>query len=160
MPIKISFIPYVPPIKHPAKIVLTSQQRFERIKFKLSKNKTKLRLFHFNLIEGLNGKVVLFNGDGKEIGLFNNSLEGARIARQTALNLFLASEDQNGGFSFTSSVNYEFMSYEEIEKAKLQTSRLLDYNPFKVCKNCDFQFEPEEFLLHKCIVGATWIVFI
>lgn len=158
MPIKISIAPYIPPIKHPAKIVLTSQQRFDRLIKRLSRSRTKLRKFHFNLLQGLNGKVCLFDGDGIEVDQFTNSIEGIRIARQTALRLFLSNENQQGGFNFTSAINPEFMSFEEIEKARLQTRKLLDYQPFHLCSNCKFQFETEEFGSHRCIVGENWAV--
>lgn len=160
MPIKLSFVPYIPPIKYLTKITLTPAQRFERITRKLDKSKTILRKYHFNLVEGLNNKTCLFDGEGKEIGSFEKSIEGTRIAREVALNIFLFGENQNGGFQFTSSINNELMSYDEIERAKMQTKKNLEYQPFNLCKNCEFQFEPEDFSIHHCIIGRNWIVFV
>lgn len=153
MKFQIASKPYVKVSKLP-KIELTPRQKFERLVSKLDK-KSKLRQFHFNLIPH-GSKVVLFDGIGNELGFYSFSIEGIREARVYALTLFQEAKNQNGGYSVTAPA-MDFLTYEEVELAKKQTSKLLAYNPFVHCSYCKFQFELDsELKNHRC--GKDWAI--
>lgn len=153
MKFQLSQKPYVKVCRLP-KIELTPKQKFDRLAFRLDK-KTKLRLYHFNLIPH-GKKVFLFNGIGDELGFYDFSIDGIRQARIDALAIFQEAKNQNGGYSVTAPA-MDFLSYEEIELAKKQTSKLLAYNPFVICKDCKFQFENErELQNHRC--SESWAI--
>lgn len=64
------------------------------------KNKTNLRKFHFKQI-AFGDKVYLFNGLGKECGIFENDFNGIRESRVFALyEIFLKTpeEKRQGGY--------------------------------------------------------------
>src|ERR1051325_7911485 len=156
MKFKLGFAKIIPKPKREL-VKLSPQQRFNRLANRINKGKVKLRKFHFNAIEA--GKtIIVFDGEGIEVFQGENSVKGCQIARQDCLALYFSSKNQSGGFTFTTNVNYEFQTLEEIRKAQDQVKKQLEYNPFTVCNDCKFQFENEEEKnLHVCT--EQWIVF-
>lgn len=109
--------------------VLSPEDKFKRAAKKLTHGRAgKLRKFHFLTIEH-EQRIYLFNGDGKEIGIYENSMRGYRTARSKARDLFCAAKitEQNGGYNFTPDKNLEYMSPEEIDAAYASTLRHLSY---------------------------------
>jgi len=156
MRFQIGFAKIIPKPKREL-IKLSPQQKFSRLAKKLDKSKIKLKKFHFNAIEA--GKtIIVFDGEGNEVFQGENSVKGCQIARQHCLALYFSSKNQSGGFTFTTNVNYEFQTLEEMRKAQDQVKKQLEYNPFTVCNDCKFQFEnQDEMKLHICT--DQWIVF-
>ncbi len=157
MPIKIQLVKITPKMARD-RILISPQERFNRLsKRQINRGKNyKLRRFHFNAIE--NGNIiVLFDGLGNNLGDFDNSVIGCRLARQFALKLFHASDNQNGGFLFTNP-NFEYQTPEELEMVGLLARKNVEYHPFAICKDCKFQFQDNiEMSLHKCT--ENWMIF-
>lgn len=138
-------------------IKLSPQQKFNRLANRINKGKVKLRKYHFNAIE-VEKTLIVFDGEGIEVFQGENSVKGCQIARQCCLAIFLSAKNQNGGFSFTSNVNFEFQTLEEIRKAQTMVKNQLEYHPFILCADCKFQFETQlELSLHKCT--DKWVCF-
>jgi hypothetical protein len=82
---------------------LSPQQRFALVaKEHNRKFKVRIKKFHFKAIED-GSKIVLFNGLGKELGVFNNDHKGKRECRIFALyEIFLKTPEENrqGGYKF------------------------------------------------------------
>ena len=137
---------------------LSPQQKFDRLARRLSRNsKSKLRKYHFNAIEA-GSTLIVFDGEGIEVYQGENSVKGCKVARQLCLAMYFSASNQNGGFAFTTNVNFEFQSLAEIRANQEQVKKQLEYNPFVICKDCKFQFENEiERYLHVCT--DNWIVF-
>lgn len=154
MKFQLSQTPYVKVCKL-LKIELSPKEKFDRLTRKIQTKGSKLRKYHFNLIPH-GGSVILFDGLGNEFGTYSFDVRGIRSARIFALELFQESKNQNGGYSVTAPT-MDFLTQEEMTLVKKQTSNLLNYNPFIVCKDCRFQFESEKELRnHRC--GKTWAI--
>lgn len=153
--------PYIPPTINQPKIILTPEEKFEKLKnneLRLG-NKHKFKSHHYKLIS-MSEKCVLFDGIGFRLGEFDSNIKGIRKARNLANNNFFNSKNQNGGFLFDliGFLNPEYQSLEELETVQEQTRKHLDYIPFKVCQNCLLEFEVSDYQIHKCILGTNWMI--
>lgn len=83
------------------KVFLSPREKFQHFaKLHYKKSKTKLRKFHFKGVE-FGDKIYLYNGIGKECGVFENGLDGMKKCRVFALfELFLKTpeEKRQGGY--------------------------------------------------------------
>jgi hypothetical protein len=148
---KLSFAKYIPKPQR-QRLSVSPQEKFNRLAKRL-KNKGKnhqLRKFHFNAIES-SKTIIVFNGEGNETIQAENSRNGYIQARLHCLNLYFASDNQNGGFSFTTNANLEFQTLDELRKNQQLVRNNLDHHAFVNCSSCKFQFEDQdEMNLHKC----------
>lgn len=144
-------------------IPLTPKQKFDLEATKAKNRGTKFRKFHFIAIVSGN-KAVVFDGFGKEIGTYEDTVLGIRDARRVCNSIFCRAtgvENVNGGYSFTriGGLNLELMNEEELEKANLMLRKNLAYHPITICSKCKFEFEEVDYLFHSCTLGDNWVVF-
>lgn len=148
--------------------VLTPQEKFARILKQYDKRARRLRKYHFVTIETTN-LLYVFDGEGIEICQVENSISGARQAREICLNLFLTSDNQNGGYTF-SGPNFENLTDEEIEQRIYATHNHLEYRKFSVdeileygeekknfCYDCETQFQ-DRVKLSQHLCTEQWLV--
>lgn len=142
--------------------ILTPQEKFARIQKTMDKRTRRLRKYHFVAIETTK-LLYVFDGEGIEIGQFDNSVAGCRLARLMCVELFLASNNQNGGYSF-SGPNYENLTEEEYEQSiamikKHHDSPIIDHSYANnyLCRDCDsFYYGKEAFRSHLCT--DNWVM--
>jgi len=96
------------------RVFLTPKEKFDKMVLKVTNGSPKqIKRFHFFTIDSGN-EMVLFDGLGRVIGNFENSVKGERLARLEALQMFLDAplEKRLGGHKFTSYKNWENESEE------------------------------------------------
>lgn len=137
---------------------LTPKDKFDRLVKKLTGGcPQRVKKFHFFTVVS-SDRVYLFDGKGKEIGDYENSLKGYRLARLKALDIFMKAEKPLGGFLFTPDRNLEYQNAEELSNQYSSVLRQLAYHPLKVCNKCGFDFEEQDYQIHRCILGKTWVI--
>ncbi len=91
------------------RVFLSPKEKFDLIVKKHTNGSPKqIKRFHFFTVESGN-EMILFDGLGRVIGNFENSVKGERKARLEALQMFLDApvEKRLGGHKFTSHKNWE-----------------------------------------------------
>lgn len=80
-------------------IKATPEERFETLKTYCRNRGQRFRKYHFKAIVN-DGKIWLFNGNGKNYGSYEKTNSGYTQARKLALEIFCAAvgTDRNGGF--------------------------------------------------------------
>lgn len=124
-------------------VILTPREKFERIYKLQDKRLRRLRKYHFVAVETTNNLYV-FDGEGVEICVVENSVKGYSHARLICLEMFLNSPNQNGGYTFTGP-NYENLTDEELEQAQIMTMRNLEYKKFTQDEMEEYFIEPKFF---------------
>lgn len=151
--------------------ILTPAEKFARVQKTQDKRARRLRKYHFTAIESKN-ELYIFDGEGVEIMIVENSVKACRLARVFCLyELFLKSPNQNGGYSF-SGPHYDNLSEEDEEKHILATYKNLDFHRFSndeilsgeyeeekknYCYNCETQFK-DKIAINRHICTDAWMI--
>lgn len=106
------------------KELLTPKQKFNNYISSIQKRGVRLRKYHFKVI--ISGQLInVFDGTGKEIGEFENSVSGEKKARAKCFDIFLSAENKNGSFKWLSPNNWEYQNAEELEEQHKRIAREL-----------------------------------